>query len=128
MLEAFSQVWRESLAAGGIRIPQCVGCGRWNWYPLPVCPRCNGVSFAWVTIAMEGVLHSWTRVHRSFSREHPTPVPYVVGIVTLTAAGGVRIPCRYGGRDHERPNFSIEEAVVLSVAGDGVGRHIVFTQ
>ena len=87
------ETWTDGLRHGTLRIPRCEDCGAWNWYPLAACRSCGGTRFAWQTLSPRGRLHSWTRVHRGFT-SRPIPTPFLVGLVDLLEAPGVRIPCR----------------------------------
>ncbi|HIC66378.1 MAG TPA: hypothetical protein EYO87_10345 [Paracoccus sp.] len=89
--------WRAALAARELRIPQCSSCGSWNWYPLPSCRVCQADRFEWRSVAPRGTLYSWTRVHRAFTRRLSMSLPYVVGVVDLEGAPGVRLVCRAAG-------------------------------
>ncbi|SDR58007.1 hypothetical protein SAMN05444161_9311 [Rhizobiales bacterium GAS191] len=85
--------WEDALDAGELRFPRCQACGSWNWYPLPRCRACGSAAQTWTTIAPEGTLYSWTRVHHAFVRESVAELPYVTGIVDITGALGVRLVC-----------------------------------
>jgi len=85
--------WRDALDAGELRFPRCEACGSWNWYPLPRCRACGSAAQTWTAVALEGTLYSWTRVHHAFARESVAELPYVTGVVDITAAPGVRLVC-----------------------------------
>lgn len=121
-MNELEQAWTSGLRAGELHLPRCSACGAWNWYPLAACRACGGTAFAWRAIAPRGRLHSWTRVHRSFGTP-PIPTPYLVGLVDLLDAPGVRIPCRL-------PEEASEPAIgadgLLRVGGSGEGLHWQF--
>lgn len=85
--------WQDALEAGELRFPKCRHCAAWNWYPLPRCRACGSDEFHWTKVEPLGVVHSWTRVHRVFSRDHDLVPPYTVAIIDMTAAAGVRLTC-----------------------------------
>ena len=85
--------WPEGLRIGILRIPRCVHCGVWNWYPLVACRACGSSAFDWCEVTPQGTLHSWTRVHHRFT-SHAIATPYLVGLVEPDETDGVRIPCR----------------------------------
>ena len=73
----------ESLKAHAIQLQRCRGCGRFVYYPRPVCPSCLSDDLVWTPVSGRGVVHAFTIPHR-----HPNPafgsdVPYVVALVEL---------------------------------------------
>lgn len=85
--------WRAGFWAAELRFPCCMACGRWSWYPLPRCGGCGSNAFDWRQVSPRGTLYSWTRVHRAFGRQQDAPVPYIVGLVDIDEAKGVRLVC-----------------------------------
>jgi len=123
-MDPFESVWRANLLRGVLELPRCGRCGTWNWYPLPACRACRGAGFAWSTVSSRAVLHTWTRVHRSFATEAPA-VPYLVGLAELVEAPGVRLPC--GVREgHGDVDPVIGSVGLLGAVGDGAQRHWCF--
>lgn len=103
------EIWAGGLQRGVLQIPCCDNCAAWNWYPLPACRACHGTRFSWKLVSLAGVLHSWTRVHRSFASP-AIATPYTVGLVDLVDAPVVRIPCRL-------PDVSTGSPPVIGAAG-----------
>jgi len=115
-MNELKQSWADGLRHGLPRIPRCEQCGTWNWYPLAACRSCGGTHFTWQTLSPLGRLHSWTRVHRAFtSRQIATP--YLVGLVDLLEAPGVRIPCRLASGACE-PRIGSEGSLTAAGGGD----------
>lgn len=105
-------IWLKNLEEGVLQFPRCQQCRAWSWYPLPMCKHCQCVDTAWEEVAPTGRVYSWTRVHRNFSG-YPMPVmPYIVGIIEIDEASGVRIPCYYLGRQDLEP--LVNAAVALT--------------
>jgi uncharacterized protein len=102
-MEALETVWEKGLATGELRFPQCDHCDTWNWYPLPACRCCGKTAFTWQQVELKGSLYSWTRVYRNFSGHDVGELPYIVGIIDIEGAPGVRIPCRYVGSEDGDP-------------------------
>lgn len=75
---------------GELVLPECAACGTVRWPPRALCRRCYSDETRWFVREPRGTLQTWTVVG------HPTvpgfaTVPYVVGIVELTALPGVRL-------------------------------------
>jgi uncharacterized OB-fold protein len=77
-------------ADGELRIPRCTACGRWCWYPEPVCPGCGG-PLTWTATAGRGALFSWVTVERAFLPAFAEMVPFVTALVALDEDPAVRI-------------------------------------
>jgi uncharacterized OB-fold protein len=103
MLEPLDATWRKNLEEGILRLPRCENCKTWNWYPVPVCKHCQHDEFTWEPVSPSGELFSFSKVHRNFTGLDIGEVPYVVGLVELSEAGGVRLPCRFLGEEAALP-------------------------
>jgi len=63
----------EGCRAGELRIPRCDRCGRWVWYPAPLCPDCGGEHHVWTATAGRATLFTWVTVRlATFLRDIPT--------------------------------------------------------
>jgi uncharacterized OB-fold protein len=80
----------DGAARGQLRIPRCGSCGRWRWYPEPVCPACGG-ELGWTGTAGRGTLFSWVTVERAFLPAFVEMVPFVTALVALEEDPAVRI-------------------------------------
>jgi len=79
----------DGCRAGELRIPRCERCGRWVWYPAPVCPDCDGERHVWTATAGRASLFTWVTVHRAFLPGYR--VPYVTALVALAEDPRVRL-------------------------------------
>ena len=79
----------DACRAGELRIPLCERCGRWVWYPAPVCPDCGGDRHRWTATAGRAQLFTWVTVHRAFLPGYR--VPYVTALVALDEDPRVRL-------------------------------------
>jgi hypothetical protein len=70
-------------------VQRCTACGAFRHPPSPVCWRCRRFEHEWVRSAGRGVVFSHAVVHRAFGAD--VAVPYVVALVTLDDAPGVRL-------------------------------------
>ncbi len=74
-----------------LRVQHCAACGTWQAGGEWICHRCLAFDPAWQDVPAHGLIYSWERVW------HPVhPVlqgfgPYLVVLVELPHAGGVRM-------------------------------------
>lgn len=111
-MTSLEATWQKNLESSILAIPRCQQCKTWNWYPLPMCTHCQCVDMAWEEVAPEGRVYSWTRVHRNFSGYSMPVMPYIVGIIEITQAPGVRIPCYYVNSKDAEPSVNSEIKLV----------------
>ena len=70
---------------------RCSHCGTWQFGPEWICHTCHAFDPAWVEVEPRGVIYSWERV---WHPSHPALVgarEYLVVLVELPGAGGVRM-------------------------------------
>ena len=72
-------------------IQRCTACGTFRHLPTPVCWKCRSFAHGWVKVSGRGSVYSYAVVHRAFLPELAGHVPYVVVVVALDDAPGVRI-------------------------------------
>jgi uncharacterized OB-fold protein len=84
----FAPFWR-GCQQERLLVPRC-GRGHLSWPPRPACPRCQDRSRDWTEVAGVGWLYSWTVVHRTPLAAFRPLIPYVTGVVELTAQPGLR--------------------------------------
>lgn len=82
--------WR-ALESGGLELPRCASCRRWQWPAVWRCGECGSWDQDWQPVAMEGLIYSWTRTHHPFGGTEGIGVPFVTVVVELPAAGGLRL-------------------------------------
>ncbi len=79
------------LAAGELRIQRCRECGTWQVPAEWVCHRCHGQRLTFESVAPEGLVFSFARVHHPVHPALRDHVPYLTVVVELPHAGGVLI-------------------------------------
>ncbi|MCB1667395.1 MAG: OB-fold domain-containing protein [Porticoccaceae bacterium] len=112
MLEPLDAVWQKNLEEGILRLPRCENCKAWNWYPTPVCKCCRHDQFIWEPVSLNGTLFAASEMHRNFTGLEIGAVPYIVGLVEVSEAQGVRLPCRFRGEKANLP--AIGESVTIT--------------
>jgi len=76
---------------GDLLVQRCGACGGWQWGPEWICHRCLAFDLEWTTVEPRGTIYSW---ERAWHPVHPAlrgRGPYVVVLVELPHAGGVRM-------------------------------------
>ena len=81
----------EGARAGELRVQRCASCATWRWGPEWVCHRCRSRRLDWVAVEPRGRVYSWERVWHPVHPALADAVPYVVVLVELPHAGGVRL-------------------------------------
>ncbi|WP_431929400.1 Zn-ribbon domain-containing OB-fold protein [Nonomuraea jabiensis] len=73
---------------GELVVQRCTSCDRRVHLPEAACPWCGGGELVFEPVEGEGVVHTFTVVHRSFAPAYRGREPYVMAWVDLPA--GVR--------------------------------------
>lgn len=81
----------EGASAHRLVIQRCNGCGRHQWGPEWICHRCRSFDVGWVDVEPRGVIYSWERVWHPVHGAVAGACPYVVVLVELPGADGVRV-------------------------------------
>ena len=74
--------WWEATKEGRLLLQSCADCGHIQHYPRAVCTGCAGTNLVWIESAGNGIVDSFTVVHRA-----PSPAftaPYVIARVRLS--------------------------------------------
>lgn len=91
----------EGLQQEKLLLQRCNGCNRWQWGPEWVCHRCHSFDLRYEETAAEGIIYSheriWHPVHPALAEQGP----YVVVLVELPHADGVRIVGNLVGDPHQ---------------------------
>ena len=72
-------------------LPHCRHCGTWTWPPDVVCWKCHTFGLSWDETEPEGIIYSWTRVWHPARPQLKGAVPYIIALVELPHASGVRL-------------------------------------
>ena len=89
-IDRASPFWR-SVDRRAMELPYCKSCGRFHFYPRPVCPECWSADLDWRPVGGKGTVWSYTVVRFAHGAHEgwKTRVPYVVALVELEE--GVRM-------------------------------------
>lgn len=91
MPEPVSAPFWQGLRDNTLRIQHCEGCGRWQFGAEWICHHCHRFDPAWEAVAAHGVIYSWERVWHPSHEALKGHGPYLVVLVELPHAGGVRL-------------------------------------
>lgn len=81
----------NGLREGRLMVQQCSDCGTWQFGPEWLCHRCHVFDPPFREVAPSGSIFSWERV---WHPSHPCLVghgPYLVVLVEVPHAGGIRL-------------------------------------
>ena len=78
-----SKPFWDAATEGKFMIKRCTACGEAHWYPRALCPFCFSYETVWEESPGEGVIYSYSVMHRSPSG------PYAIGYVTLAEGPAV---------------------------------------
>lgn len=105
----------DGLQEGRLLLQRCDSCNKFQWGPEWVCHRCHSFELTYTETPAEGILYShqrvWHPVHPALAEQGP----YVIALVELPAADGVRIVGNLVGDP--------EQDLVIGAAVNGVFEH-----
>jgi uncharacterized OB-fold protein len=81
----------EGTREGRLLVQRCLGCQGFQWGPEWICHRCLGDRLEWVEVAPRGRIYSWERAWHAVHPALKDHGPYIVVLVELPEAGGVRM-------------------------------------
>ncbi|MGH7897165.1 MAG: Zn-ribbon domain-containing OB-fold protein [Candidatus Binatia bacterium] len=81
----------EGTLAHELRVQRCRTCEVFRWGPEWICHACRSLATEWVRVDPIGRIHAWERVWHAVHPALVSAVPYVVLLVELPHAGGVRM-------------------------------------
>ncbi|MFC7504903.1 Zn-ribbon domain-containing OB-fold protein [Nocardioides sp. CPCC 206347] len=81
----------QALRAHRLVLPCCSSCGTWSWPPDVICHNCHTFGLEWTETEPVGRIYSWTRAWHAVRPQLATRLPYLLVLVELPGAGGVRL-------------------------------------
>jgi uncharacterized OB-fold protein len=89
--DGLSAPYWSGLRENRLRVQRCAGCGTWQFGPEWICHRCHRFDPDWIEVAPRGRIYSWERVWHPVHPCLKGHGPYLVVLVELPQAGGVRM-------------------------------------
>jgi uncharacterized OB-fold protein len=74
-----------------LAVQHCRGCGTFQLPPEWICHHCHSRDLEWRTVPGRGRVHSWIRVHHAAHPALREALPYLVVLIDLVDAAGVRV-------------------------------------
>lgn len=105
-------------------LQQCTACNTHRFVPSHVCRRCGSDTARWVDASGDGIVHSFTIVHRAPTPAFRAHTPYVVALVDL--AEGPRMMANIIGDD--AAGVAIGDAVRVCFEARAEGKVPQFTR
>jgi uncharacterized OB-fold protein len=107
-----SRPYWEGARRGELVIQRCARCRAWQWGPEWICHVCLSFDVRWERIEARGLIYSWERAWHPVHPALKNTGPYVVVLVELPHAGGVRMIGNLLGDPHQdvRIGASVEAA------------------
>jgi uncharacterized OB-fold protein len=72
-------------------LQRCRSCATWQWGPEFICHRCHSFDLGHEATSGQGVIYSHQRVWHPVHPALADRCPYIIVLVELPAAGGVRL-------------------------------------
>jgi uncharacterized protein len=76
---------------GELLVQRCDRCRTWQWGPEWLCHGCLSPDMGWVRADGRGVIYSWERAWHPVHPALKAHGPYIVVLVELPHAGGIRM-------------------------------------
>ncbi len=89
MADPDAVAWWEAAAEHRLVVQRCTDCAHTRLPPAPICPECRSDGSEWQEVSGRGEIYSYTVVHRPIALDQQ--VPFVIAVVALEGAGGVRM-------------------------------------
>jgi uncharacterized OB-fold protein len=81
--------WWKAAAEHRLVVQRCSSCEHTRLPPAPVCSECRSTDSDWLEVPGRGEVYTYTIVHRPIAAGQE--LPYVIAVIALEAAGGVRL-------------------------------------
>jgi uncharacterized OB-fold protein len=86
-----TQAFWGAVAEHRLAVQKCSQCGRWIWQPRPLCPTCHAPDPVWTDVSGDARVVSWTVLRPPVLTVWQDKLPFVILLVELAAAPGVRM-------------------------------------
>jgi hypothetical protein len=97
LADAVTLPFWQAAAEHRLVVQRCTGCGRTRLPPAPICPACRSDAAEWKQLSGRGEVYTYTIVHRPIAPGQR--LPFVIAVIALEDAGGVRMISNLVGAD-----------------------------
>jgi uncharacterized OB-fold protein len=101
-------------------VPRCQSCGTFRMPPSPFCYVCQSQGIDWVQQTGDGRVYSYTIIHHAVVPLMRDALPYVVVVVELPDAGGVRVVSNLVDSDMAAVEVGMPVRLVWDDVAEGV--------
>jgi len=112
---ALDEPYWNGLKHEQLHVQHCSSCGTWQWGPEWICHGCLSDGVEFTEIQARGIIYSYERVWHPVHPALKDQGPYIVVLVELPHAGGVRMVGNLLGDP--------QQDVVIGASVDGVFEH-----
>jgi hypothetical protein len=110
LADATSLPFWQAAAEHRLVVQGCTACGHTRLPPAPVCPECRSAGSDWKTVSGRGEVYTYTVVHRPIAAGQQ--LPFVIAVIALEDAGGVRLISNLVGVEPERVAIGLPVEIV----------------
>jgi uncharacterized protein len=110
----------DAAAAHRLVASRCGKCRKFRMPPTPFCPACNSQNIDWVPLSGKGTVYSYTTIYRGMVPGLEKSLPYVVAVVALPDADGVRLISNLVGVPVSNVEVGAKVRVIWDDRADGV--------
>lgn len=89
--DGLSAPFWQGLREERLLIQRCTQCQQWQFGPEWICHHCHSFEMQWQAVEPVGRIYSWERVWHPAHPALQQHGPYLAVLVTLPAAGNVRL-------------------------------------
>jgi uncharacterized OB-fold protein len=118
--DAWTEPFWTAAASHQLVCARCVPCRRFRSPPSPFCPNCQSQQIEWIELSGRGRIYSYTVVRRALTAALERSVPYVIAVVELPDAEGVRLLSNVVDMEIEDVHIGMGVAVVWDDVTSGV--------
>jgi len=100
-VDALTAPYWQGLRDGRLLVQRCAACSTWQFGPEYLCHACLAFDPPWTEVTPAGRIFSWERVWHPSHAALKDHGPYLVVLVELRDAGGVRMLGNLLGDPHQ---------------------------
>jgi uncharacterized protein len=99
-----AEFW-QALNRHQIVVQRCNSCGTLQMEPEWLCHKCYSFDRGWQPVAGRGRIYSWVRIWHPIPAALKESCPYIVALVELDDANGLRLAGNLLGDPHQDPEI-----------------------
>jgi len=115
LADAITLPFWQAAAEHRLVVQRCTACGHTRLPPAPLCPACRSADCDWKELSGRGEVYTYTTVHRPIAAGQK--LPYVVAVIALEDAGGLRMISNLVGVEPEAVAIGMPVEVVWEDMG-----------